>query len=82
MDIDNIRHARAASMTVEALMFSLRERGVAALKEGPTRRRLAELSDDQVVEAEKRCRQFKFGRGPWTEAEIETLVRLREELRE
>jgi uncharacterized protein HemY len=40
----------AASSTVEALMYSLRERGAAALKEPPTQRRLAELSSAQVRE--------------------------------
>jgi hypothetical protein len=38
----------AAASTVEALMFSLRERGVAALAEAETRRRLAALSTTQV----------------------------------
>jgi hypothetical protein len=39
---------RAAEATVEALMFSLRERGTAALAEPETQRRLAELSSAQV----------------------------------
>jgi len=39
---------RAAASTVEALMYSLRERGAAALSEKPTQRRLAELCTDQI----------------------------------
>jgi hypothetical protein len=39
---------RAAASTLEALMFSLRERGTAALAEPQTRRRLAALSTAQV----------------------------------
>jgi hypothetical protein len=38
----------AAASTLEALMFSLRERGTAALAEPETRRRLAALSTTQV----------------------------------
>ena len=44
----------AAFTTVEALMFSLRERGEAALHERDTRRRLAELSTDQLREVLRR----------------------------
>jgi hypothetical protein len=39
---------RAAESTLEALMFSLRERGDAALTEPDSRRRLAQLSTAQV----------------------------------
>jgi hypothetical protein len=45
---------RAAASTVEALMFSLRERGVAALSERDCRRRLAELSTAQVRDVIRR----------------------------
>lgn|SRR5262245_14560764 len=41
---------RTAGSTVEALMLGLRERGVAALAEPETRRRLATLSSAQVRE--------------------------------
>jgi hypothetical protein len=40
----------AALWTVEALMYSLRERGAAALAEPDTQRRLGELSGNQVRE--------------------------------
>jgi hypothetical protein len=39
---------RAAEATVEALMYSLRQRGAAALAERDGQRRLAEMSSDQV----------------------------------
>src|SRR5262245_57791397 len=39
---------RAAARTVEALMLGLREHGVAALAEPKTRRRLADLSSEQI----------------------------------
>jgi hypothetical protein len=40
----------AAPSTVEAVMFELREYGIAALAGGNCQRRLAELSRDQVAE--------------------------------
>ena len=43
---DNTVHA--AGSTVEALMYSLRQRGVAALRERDTLRRLSHLSTEQV----------------------------------
>jgi hypothetical protein len=72
---------RAAASTVEALMFSLRERGVAALKERDTRRRLGELDDRQLIEVGRRCQALKLGLGSWSEAAIEQLMRLHAELR-
>jgi hypothetical protein len=42
------RRANAAAATIEALMFSLRERGAKALAELATQRRLADLSSAQV----------------------------------
>jgi hypothetical protein len=51
-DADNVsirpERARAPGATVEALMFSLRERDIAALSDRACRRRLADLSTDQV----------------------------------
>jgi transposase len=79
--IERKRLGPAAAMTVEALMYSLRERGMEALKETKTRQRLSELSDRQVVEVEQRLQKLNLGRGAWSEADVETLVRLREELR-
>jgi hypothetical protein len=79
-EITDRSRGRAAAMTVEALCYVLRERGVEALKERDTRRRLAEVSDNQLAEVGKRARAFKFGRGAWTESEVEVLVRVREGL--
>jgi hypothetical protein len=66
-------------VTVEALMYSLRERGVAGLKEGQTMRRLSELDDRQLIEVGERLQRLKIGHR-WTEDEVEGLVRLREDL--
>jgi transposase len=66
---------RAASSTVEALMHSLRERGTAALEEPTTRRRLGELSKDQLAEVGDRLQRLKpeIARA-WSANEIHTLV--------
>src|SRR5262245_44504004 len=75
------RYNGAPAATVEALMFSLRERGPPALQEPDTRRRLRELSDDQLIAIEQRLQTLKLGRGPWSVTEIKQLVLLREEIR-
>jgi hypothetical protein len=67
------QHGRAASATVEALMYSLRERGVKALDEPDTQRRVSELSEEQLHEAGGRLRALKIVK-PWTATEIERLV--------
>jgi hypothetical protein len=66
----------APAATIEALMFSLRERGVAALKEADTLRRIGQLNDRQIVEVGERCQKLKLGRGAWADDAIETLMRL------
>lgn len=72
---------RAAFCTVEALIFSLR-RGVGVLEEPDTRRRLAELSDEQAVEVGTRLRRFKSEIAPpWTADEVSILMRTRERLK-
>jgi len=45
--------------TVETLMYSLRERGTKALEEASTRRRLSELSDQQVIEVGDRLQTLR-----------------------
>jgi uncharacterized protein YjiS (DUF1127 family) len=78
----NSAPGRAAKMTVEALMYSLRERGTAALKEPDTRRRLGELSDDQLTDVGTRLQHLKPGIArAWTAGEVENLMRMREGLR-
>jgi hypothetical protein len=64
----------APQPTVEALMFSLRERGTEALEEAATKRRLSELSDQQVIEVGNRLRRLKpeIAR-KWTREKVETL---------
>jgi hypothetical protein len=72
---------RAANSTVEALMFSLRS-GVSALKEPGTRRRLSELSDEQLLEVCARVRRFKPEiASAWSDDDVDTLMQLRETLR-
>jgi hypothetical protein len=68
--------------TIEALMLGLRERGVAALKEPDTQRRLAELSKGQLVEVATRLQKLKpeIARA-WTDNEVKTLIRFRKGLR-
>ena len=66
---------RAASSTVEALMYSLRERRTAALAEPDTQRRISELSEEQLQQVGARVRALKLGLGPWTAKELEQLVR-------
>ena len=69
------RPGRAASSTVEALMWSLRQRGTAALKEPETRHRLAQLSEAQLIEVADRLQRLKpqIARA-WSEQEIDRLI--------
>jgi hypothetical protein len=73
---------RAAASTVEALMFVLRERGIAALTEPKIQGWLAELGDEQVVEVGARLQKLKpqIARA-WSAEEVETLIQCHEELR-
>jgi hypothetical protein len=58
-----IHHAhfrgRAAWSTVEALMFALHERGIAAVQETYVRSRLAQLSEAQLIEVGDRLQRLK-----------------------
>lgn len=62
-------------MTVEALMYSLRSRGTAALSETDCQRRLSELTVQQVREVAVRLQKLKpeFA-SKWTPGEVETLL--------
>jgi hypothetical protein len=73
---------RAAASTVEALMFSLRERGIPALDEPDTRRRLSQLNDSQLLEVAARLQKLKpeIARA-WSADEVETLMHVRETFR-
>ena len=59
-------------------MFSLRERGTKALEEAATKRRLGDLSDQQVIEVGNRLQKMKpeIARA-WTAAEVQTLFQAR-----
>jgi hypothetical protein len=76
---DRTRRAHGAPQrTVEALMFSLRERGTKALQEPAVQRRLSELSNDQVIEVGNRLQRLRPEiTRPWTAAEVETLFQAR-----
>ncbi|PWT93479.1 MAG: hypothetical protein C5B56_00685 [Proteobacteria bacterium] len=68
---------RAAQSTVDVLVFSLR-RGVGALKDPDTLRRLMELDSGQVREVALRVMKFMPGIAkPWTFQEVEALVTAR-----
>ena len=65
----------AAAMTVEALMYSLRERGTKALEERDTLRRVAQLNDQQMIEVGERLHNLNphVGRSPWSLDEVKQL---------
>jgi len=68
----------APKPTVETLMFSLRQCGTKALEEAPTKRRLGDLSDQQVIEVGNRLQRLRpeIARA-WTKAEVEALFKAR-----
>ena len=72
------RDSGAPQQTVEALMLSLRSRGIKALEEAATRRRLSELSDQQVVEVGNRLQRLRPEiASACTAAEVEILFQAR-----
>jgi len=76
---DRARRAHGAPQpTVEALMYSLRSRGVKALEESATKRRLSELSNAQVIEVGDRLQKLKpeIARA-WSAEEIKVLLQAR-----
>jgi hypothetical protein len=72
---------RAATSTVETLMFSLRA-GVTALGKPDTLRRLSELSDTQLRDVAVRLQKFtaEIAR-PWPPEDIEVLLATRSKIR-
>jgi hypothetical protein len=68
----------ALEVTVVALMYGLRSRGTKALDESDTRRRLFELSNQQVIEVGDRLQKLKpeIARA-WTAEEVKALLRAR-----
>ena len=68
-------HGQAPQAAVEALMYSLRERGVKALEESDTQRRLVALDKSQLKEVCRRVQNFKpHIAAPWSREETTTLV--------
>src|SRR5262245_15878308 len=69
-------HGRAAESTVEALVYQLRKGG-AELSEPNVRRRLFELSEQQLHEVSTRLQKFQpYIARAWTPSEVEVLVQL------
>ncbi len=65
----------AAPTTVEAVMYSLRERGTAALLEPDCRRRLSELNERQIREVAVRLQKLKPEIAPaWGAEQIDALL--------
>ena len=65
---------RAPAATVEALMYSLR-RGIEAITEPDNQRRLAGLSEDQLLAVSQRLQNFKPNIAPaWPPEEVEAIV--------
>jgi transposase len=72
------RYNAAPQTTVEALLYSLRQRGVWALTEPATKRRLSELSEEQVIEVGDRLQKLKpHIAKAWTADELKALLRAR-----
>jgi hypothetical protein len=68
------QYGRASISTVDALMYSLRERGAKALAEPDTIRRISELSDEQFREVVVRVQKFNpHIAPPWKPEEVEAL---------
>jgi hypothetical protein len=66
--------SRAAHSAVDALMYSLR-RGTEAITEPDNQRRLAELSEDQLLAVCQRLQNFKPNIAPaWPPEEVEALA--------
>jgi hypothetical protein len=64
----------AATATIEALLFGLRERGTTTLKEPGLLARLAQLSNDQLIEVAERLQRLKPEIAqPWADDQISQL---------
>jgi len=78
---DQRRRGEAAAATLEALVCSLR-RGVDAVADPDTARRLAELSDDQLLKVGERLRRLKLEIArAWSADEVAVLMQVRERLK-
>ena len=63
----------ARRVTLEALMYSLNARGMAALAESDTQRRLAQMNDAQLTEIVRRLLVPRFSK-PWSQRDVERLI--------
>jgi hypothetical protein len=72
--VDPRLRGRAAHSTVDALMYSLR-RGIEAITEPDNQRRLAELSEDQLLAVCQRLQNFKPNiASAWPPEEVKAIV--------
>jgi hypothetical protein len=71
----------AAPTTIEAVMYSLRERGTAALLEPDCRHRLSELNERQIREVAVRLQKLKpkIARA-WNTEQIDALLKVKARL--
>ena len=67
------QHGRAAASTVEALLFSLRQRRTKALDEPSTKHRISQLSEEQLHEVATRLQAVNITT-PWSAEEVEQLA--------
>jgi hypothetical protein len=71
----------AAPTTIEAVMYSLRERGTAALIEPDCRRRLSELNGQQILDVAVRLQKLKPEIAPaWGAEQIDELLKAKAQL--
>ena len=72
--LNDTRSRPAPQATIEALMYSLR-RGTEAITEPDNQRRLAELSEDQLLAVCQQLQNFKSNIAPaWPPEEVEALA--------
>jgi hypothetical protein len=77
-EINTRRDSGAPQSAVEALMYSLREKGTKALDEPATKWWLSELSDQQVIEVGDRLQKLKPETArAWSTEEVKLLLRAR-----
>ncbi|HEY5130851.1 MAG TPA: hypothetical protein VIJ35_26790 [Bradyrhizobium sp.] len=71
----------AAPTTIEAVMYSLRERGTAALIEPDCRRRLSELNEQQILDVAVRLQKLKPEiASAWGAEQIDELLKAKAQL--
>ena len=71
----------AAPTTIEAVMYSLRERGTAALLEPDCRRRLSELNEQQILDVAVRLQKLRPEIAPaWGAEQVDELLKTKAQL--